>query len=118
MEIKNVEQYQVAGEKPYFTMAMIALSIFGMAGIYGYLSKVFPGNLSFLLLAIGLALAVLFVQLAINQAERRANIALNEYRQLPLEVLKKCTISPELSCCTRNTFILLLNEKYPNWSIQ
>lgn len=118
MEIKNVDQYQVVGEKQYLPMALIVGSVFGSLGLIGQLTAYLPENTCIALFAFGMLSTVVLAVLGANQEIRRDEVAKDEYRQFTLDLLKRGSTSLELSSRTRDVIISLLNQGHTGWSLK
>lgn len=119
MKIKNVEEYSLDNEMPYLVPAFISGFLFICFGYIagGFLSLI-PEWIGMSSLFIGVISMFYFVDLDAKQEQQRKELARNEYRQLPLDLLKKATTSGELSELTKETITSLLNEEYEGWSFQ
>jgi hypothetical protein len=88
---------------------------------FGFASAAFafiPFWFGFGIVITGIASLAFYADLDSKQEQQRNELAKNEYRQLPLDLLKKATTSQELNEPTKKIVTSLLNEEFEGWSFQ
>lgn len=117
--IKAIELRYIQNEIPYRGIAIIGGTALIMAGgLVEMLIQSAPSWVPMGLLLCG-GLHIILLGLLGSYQDERCDMELKAlYAKMPVERLKKLSVSPERSPSTRDLIISVLNKEHPGWSLQ